>query len=121
MEDLAVKEAIRMNIKTVAIVDTNANPEVVNYPIPANDDAVGSVKLIASYIIDAWVEGKKAQSLEIKSQKEAEVKKEKGRLAFEQAEVKKEIKTKKEAEKKPKAKKDGEDEKSKSGRSKKTA
>ena len=58
-EDLAVREAAKMSVATVAIVDTNADPNAIDYPIPANDDAVGSIKLIVSYIIDSWVEGRK--------------------------------------------------------------
>jgi len=66
LEDLAIDEAGKMGVTTVAVVDTNANPEVVDYPIPANDDATGSIKLITSYIIDAWIEGKN----KIKNEKE---------------------------------------------------
>lgn len=58
-EELAVKEAAKMGVKIIGIVDTNADPTLVDYPIPANDDAVGSLKLIISYIMDAWIEGKK--------------------------------------------------------------
>jgi small subunit ribosomal protein S2 len=61
LEDLAVREATSVQVPTIAIVDTNADPYVINHPIPANDDAVGSIKLIATHIIDAWVEGTKAQ------------------------------------------------------------
>lgn len=60
LENLAVREATRMGVTTVAIVDTNADPDIIDYPIPANDDAGGSIKLITSYIIDAWVEGRKS-------------------------------------------------------------
>ena len=59
LENLAVREAISTHVPTVALVDTNADPAIINYPIPANDDAVGSIKLIADYIIDAWIEGRK--------------------------------------------------------------
>jgi small subunit ribosomal protein S2 len=59
MEDLAVREAQKMGVPTVGIVDTNADPAVIDYPIPANDDAVGSIKFIMSYIIGAWIEGAK--------------------------------------------------------------
>lgn len=59
LEDMAVREAANMKVTTVAIVDTNADPHVIDYPIPANDDAVGSIKLIATYIMDAWIEGRK--------------------------------------------------------------
>ncbi len=68
LEDLAVREARQMGVSTVGIVDTNADPAVIDYPIPANDDAVGSIKLIVDYIIDAWIEGKKAQSANLKAQ-----------------------------------------------------
>src|ERR1035437_4261008 len=61
LENLAVKEALSVGVPTVAIVDTNADPFLVNYPIPANDDAVGSIKLIVGYVMDAWVEGIKNQ------------------------------------------------------------
>jgi small subunit ribosomal protein S2 len=61
LENLAVREALSVGVPTVAIVDTNADPFLIDYPIPANDDAVGSIKLIVSCIIDAWVEGGKAQ------------------------------------------------------------
>ena len=58
MENLAVREALVTHVPTIGIVDTNADPSVLDYPIPANDDAVGSIKLIVSYIIDAWIEGR---------------------------------------------------------------
>lgn len=79
LEDLAIDEAGKMGVTTVAIVDTNANPEAVDYPIPANDDATGSIKLITSYIVDAWKEGRKKEiksesSKELKSKSEKEKK-----------------------------------------------
>ncbi len=69
LEDMAVREARNMKVTTVAIVDTNADPHIIDYPIPANDDAVGSIKLIAAYIMDAWIEGRK--NFELKVQKDA--------------------------------------------------
>lgn len=57
-EDLAVREANRMGIPVVGIVDTNADPDVVSNPIPANDDAVGSIEIITRAVLDAWKEGK---------------------------------------------------------------
>ena len=56
-EKSAVKEAMKKGVKTIAIVDTNCDPTEIDYPIPANDDAVGSIKLITSYIADAYKEG----------------------------------------------------------------
>lgn len=63
-ESLAVREAQNMGVKVIGIVDTNADPDPVDYVIPANDDASGSIKLILSYIIDAWIEGKKKAAKE---------------------------------------------------------
>lgn len=68
-ETTAVREAISNNLPTVGIVDTNADPSIINYPIPANDDAVGSIKLITSYLVDAWIEGQSGQAPKIKDKK----------------------------------------------------
>jgi small subunit ribosomal protein S2 len=57
-EDIAVKEAKRLNIPIVAIVDTNCDPEDIDYIIPGNDDAIRSVRLLSSRIADACIEGK---------------------------------------------------------------
>jgi len=57
-EHVAVKEALKMGVPTVGITDTNSDPLVITHPIPANDDAVGSLKLIITYIFDAWIEGR---------------------------------------------------------------
>ena len=56
-EAIAVKEAKRLGIPVVAIVDTNTDPELIDYPIPANDDALKSVQLIAKAIADAVLDG----------------------------------------------------------------
>ncbi len=58
LENLAVREANRMAIPIVGIVDTNADPDPIDYCIPANDDAVGSIKLLTDAVIAAWMEGK---------------------------------------------------------------
>jgi small subunit ribosomal protein S2 len=72
-EEIAVKEANKLGIKVVAIVDTNCNPELVDYPIPGNDDAIKSTKLITSYIANAILEGKRFyKENEELSQKEKE-------------------------------------------------
>ena len=57
-ERIAVAEARLAGVPTVAIVDTNCNPEEIDYPIPANDDAVRAVRLICSKMADAVIEGK---------------------------------------------------------------
>lgn len=56
-ENTAVREASRVGLTTIGITDTNADPAEVDYSIPANDDAVGSIQLITSYLIEAWIEG----------------------------------------------------------------
>ncbi|MFA4842380.1 MAG: 30S ribosomal protein S2 [Candidatus Omnitrophota bacterium] len=58
-EDTAVKEARRLSIPIVGLIDTNSNPEPISYPIPGNDDATKSIKLIVSLMADAVVEGRK--------------------------------------------------------------
>lgn len=74
LEDLAVKEARRMNVQAVAIVDTNADPFVIDYPIPANDDAVGSIDFILSHILEAWKEGKEvAKKAQLKQDQKEKV------------------------------------------------
>jgi len=59
-EKIAVAEAVKLSIPIVAIVDTNCNPEEIDYVIPGNDDAIRAVKLISSVIADAVLEGKKS-------------------------------------------------------------
>lgn len=63
MEHIAVKEAKRLGIPTVGIVDTNSDPDDVTVCIPANDDAIGSVKLILSALTDAILEAKGGEIL----------------------------------------------------------
>ena len=57
-EITAIQECIKLKIPTMCILDTNCNPEIVDLPIPANDDAIRSIKLIISKIADAILEGK---------------------------------------------------------------
>ncbi|MBU1427558.1 30S ribosomal protein S2, partial [bacterium] len=71
-EKIAVAEAIKLSIPIVAIVDTNCNPEEIDYVIPGNDDAIRAVKLISSVIADAVLEGKKS-TIEKETEKETEI------------------------------------------------
>jgi small subunit ribosomal protein S2 len=57
-DELAVKEARRVGVPIIALADTNANPTNIDYPIPANDDAVSSLKLMLAYIVKAVLEEK---------------------------------------------------------------
>lgn len=64
-EAIAIAEAKSLDIPVVAIVDTNCDPEEVDYPIPGNDDAIRAVKLIASKIADAVIEGKQGEQFAV--------------------------------------------------------
>jgi small subunit ribosomal protein S2 len=57
-EQTALKEARRLKIPIVAIVDTNTDPDEVDYPIPGNDDAIRSIKLLTSIVADAAIAGR---------------------------------------------------------------
>lgn len=57
-ENIAVLEANRLGIPVVAIVDTNCDPDLIDYLIPGNDDAIRAIRLITSKIADACVEGR---------------------------------------------------------------
>ena len=57
-ENIAVREAQILGIPTIAILDTNCDPDEIDYPIPGNDDAIRAVKLITKTIADAIIEGK---------------------------------------------------------------
>ncbi|HWQ58730.1 MAG TPA: 30S ribosomal protein S2 [Clostridia bacterium] len=63
-ENIAIMEARALGIPVVAIVDTNCDPDEVDYPIPGNDDAIRAVKLIASKIADAVLEGRQGEQME---------------------------------------------------------
>jgi len=57
IEHITVKEANRLGIPVVAIVDTNCDPDGIDYPIPGNDDAIRSIKLVVARVADACIEG----------------------------------------------------------------
>jgi len=63
-ERIAILEARRLNIPVVGLVDTNCNPEDVDYAIPGNDDAIRAVKLITEVMANAVIEGKQGESFE---------------------------------------------------------
>lgn len=62
-EKIALAEAKRVGIPVVAICDTNCNPDEIDHPIPANDDAIRAIKLVCSKIADAVIEGKASQTV----------------------------------------------------------
>ena len=63
-ERIAILEARKLGIPVVGLVDTNCNPEEVDYAIPGNDDAIRAVKLIADVMANAVIEGKQGESFE---------------------------------------------------------
>jgi small subunit ribosomal protein S2 len=73
-EESAVREANLLNIPIVALVDTNANPQNVDYVIPSNDDAIRAIKLLVAKIADAVIEGKAMRKEEEPEQPSAEAK-----------------------------------------------
>jgi small subunit ribosomal protein S2 len=88
VEDIAVKEAKKVGIPVVAIIDSNVDPTLIDYPIPANDDAIKSIKLITGKIADAIIEGR--EIFEKKKLVEEKVSAEEAEVAKEMEEVKEE-------------------------------
>lgn len=58
-EELTVKEARKLGIPVVALIDTNCNPQAIDYPIPGNDDAIKSIRLVSSLLSESIAEGRK--------------------------------------------------------------
>ena len=70
-ERIAVAEARKLNIPIVAIVDTNCDPDEIDYVIPGNDDAIRAVKLLTGRMADAVLEGRQGQDGEAAAEDEA--------------------------------------------------
>jgi small subunit ribosomal protein S2 len=67
---IALAEAKKMEIPVIAIVDTNCDPERIEYPIPANDDAIKAIKLICGKLADAAIEGQQLRISELPEEQE---------------------------------------------------
>lgn len=65
-EETAVLEANRLHIPVIALIDTNCDPDKVDYPIPGNDDALKSIRMVTSYIADSIIEARKSYKEVIK-------------------------------------------------------
>ena len=72
-ERIAILEARKLGIPVVGLVDTNCNPEEVDYAIPGNDDAIRAVKLIADCMANAVIEGRQGEDAEVSSEMEEEM------------------------------------------------
>lgn len=70
-ETIAVQEANKLNIPVVAVVDTNCDPDNIDYVIPGNDDAIRAIRLMASKMADAVIEGRQAIAKEASAEVEA--------------------------------------------------
>jgi small subunit ribosomal protein S2 len=77
-ENIAVREARRLGIPVVAIVDTNCNPDEVDYIIPGNDDAIRAIRLMTSRMADACIEGVKKMEERIRAEADKELEAEEG-------------------------------------------
>ena len=71
-EKNAIAEARKLGIPIVAIVDTNCDPDEIDYVIPGNDDAIRAIKLISQTMANAVLEGRQGEQLEVEAKKEAE-------------------------------------------------
>ena len=71
-EHTAVLEARRLEIPVIALADTNTDPDEMDYPIPANDDAIRAVRLLCAKIAEAAVEGRRMREAQIKDREEGE-------------------------------------------------
>ena len=69
-EKNAIAEARKLGIPVVAIVDTNCDPDEIDYVIPGNDDAIRAIKLISQTMANAVLEGKQGEQLEVEAKAE---------------------------------------------------
>lgn len=72
-DDIAVQEAVRLDIPVVAILDTNADPTIIDYPIPANDDSIQTIQLIITQLANAILEAKNSRLVDVPSKSAEEV------------------------------------------------
>ena len=87
-ENIAVLEARRLNIPIVAIVDTNCDPDLIDYIIPGNDDAIRAIRLITSRIADACIKGKERLAEKEQAAADKAIEEEKSEAASVSAELK---------------------------------
>ena len=70
-EHIAIAEAHKLGIPVVGTVDTNCDPDEIDYPIPANDDAIRAVKLLAARMADAMIEGRQGEQFDAETEASA--------------------------------------------------
>ena len=64
-EDIAILEARKLGIPIISIVDTNCDPDLIDFPIPGNDDAIRAIELVVSLMADAFIEGRQGQDAKV--------------------------------------------------------
>ena len=69
-EAIAVREGMRLNIPIVAIVDTNCDPDEIDYIVPGNDDAIRAIRLLTSRVADACIEGREKYEEKIQAEED---------------------------------------------------
>ncbi len=80
-EHIAVKEAKKLGVKTIALIDTDSDPDLIDLPIPGNDDAMRAIEIILHEIADAVIEGKQGR-VEGKPADEQQPRRRSSRAAF---------------------------------------
>ncbi len=91
-EGIAISESRRLELPLVAMVDTNCNPDIIDYPVPANDDAIRAIRLLTGKIADAVLEGAQRREAELsKAEAEAEMAAAEGEAVEGEEEVKPQI------------------------------
>ena len=71
-EEIAVKEARKLGIPVVAVIDTNCDPDMIDYKVPGNDDAIRAIRLFCAAIAEAVIEGKTIYDQSLVKAKEEE-------------------------------------------------
>jgi small subunit ribosomal protein S2 len=66
-DSLAIQECLKLGIPTISIVDTNCNPDLVPYPIPANDDSSSSINFILNYLVNRILTGYNSEYKKVES------------------------------------------------------
>jgi len=125
-EGIAIKEANRLGIPIIAMVDTNCDPDAIDYPIPGNDDAIRAIQLVTKEVVGAFGSGyakyqqKAAEEARLKAEEEKRIAQERAKAA-EEAKKKKAVEAKAIAEAKAKAKAESEAKAAETAKAKKAA
>src|SRR5438477_9777050 len=81
-EHIAVKEAKKLGVKTIALIDTDSDPDLIDLPIPGNDDAMQAIRIVMKELADAVIEGKSGRSQEARGAEDAQPRRRSTRSQF---------------------------------------